>query len=136
MYPSGVILAVISYQTTSARLEIRLERTESGIGKSLGKRSLFRHRRAAGCRLGGRDSSPLSVGFAAGASFFLYKPIDKDRLLKLARATQGAMEHERRRTRRVTIPSKVRLKFGKEDLESETIDEILQEFLLSLAPME
>jgi len=32
------------------------------------------------------------------------------------------MEHERRRTRRVTIPSKVRLKFGKEDLESETID--------------
>jgi hypothetical protein len=46
------------------------------------------------------------------------------------------MEHERRRTRRVTIPSKVRLKFGKEDLESETIDEILQEFLLSLAPME
>ena len=27
--------------------------------------------------------SALSVGFAAGASFFLYKPIDKDRLLKL-----------------------------------------------------
>ena len=39
--------------------------------------------------------SALSVGFAAGASFFLYKPIDKDRLLKLVRATQGAMEHER-----------------------------------------
>ncbi len=37
--------------------------------------------------------SALSVGFAAGASFFLYKPIDKDRLLKLVRATQGAMEH-------------------------------------------
>ena len=32
------------------------------------------------------------------------------------------MEHERRRTRRVTIPSKVRLKFGKEELEGETID--------------
>ena len=49
-------------------------------------------------------------------------PIDKDRLLKLVRATQGAMEHERRRTRRVIIPSKVRLKFGKEELEGETID--------------
>ena len=49
-------------------------------------------------------------------------PIDKDRLLKLVRATQGAMEHERRRIRRVTIPSKVRLKFGKEELEGETID--------------
>jgi DNA-binding response OmpR family regulator len=66
--------------------------------------------------------SALSVGFAAGASFFLYKPIDKDRLLKLVRATQGAMEHERRRTRRVPIQSKVRLKLGEEELEGETVD--------------
>lgn len=51
-----------------------------------------------------------------------YTPIDRAQLLKLVRATQGAMEHERRRTRRVTIPSKVRLKFGKEELEGETID--------------
>jgi response regulator RpfG family c-di-GMP phosphodiesterase len=66
--------------------------------------------------------SALSVGFAAGASFFLYKPIDKDRLLKLVRATQGNMEHERRRTRRVPIKSKVRLKVGEEELEGETVD--------------
>ena len=66
--------------------------------------------------------SALSVGFAAGASFFLYKPIDKDRLLKLVRATQGAMEHERRRTRRVPIQSKVRLKLGEEEFEGETVD--------------
>lgn len=66
--------------------------------------------------------SALSVGFAAGASFFFYKPIDKDRLLKLVRATQGAMENERRRTRRVPIQSKVRLKFGHEESEGETID--------------
>jgi DNA-binding response OmpR family regulator len=66
--------------------------------------------------------SALSVGFAAGASFFLYKPIDKDRLLKLVRATQGNMEHERRRTRRIPIQSKVRFKVGEEELEGETID--------------
>jgi two-component system chemotaxis response regulator CheY len=66
--------------------------------------------------------SALSVGFAAGASFFLYKPIDKDRLLKLVRATQGAMELERRRTRRVAIQSKVCLKFGEEELEGETVN--------------
>jgi DNA-binding response OmpR family regulator len=66
--------------------------------------------------------SALSVGFAAGATFFLYKPIDKDRLLKLVRATQGAMEHERRRTRRVPIQSKVRFKFGEEEMEGETVD--------------
>jgi len=66
--------------------------------------------------------SAVAVGFAAGASFFLYKPIDKDRLLKLVRATQGAMGHERRRTRRVPIQSKVRLLIGDEELDAETID--------------
>ena len=66
--------------------------------------------------------SALSVGFTAGASFFLYKPIDKDRLLKLVRATQGVLEHERRRTRRVPIQSKVQLQIGAEELEGETID--------------
>jgi DNA-binding response OmpR family regulator len=66
--------------------------------------------------------SALSVGFAAGASYFLYKPINKERLLKLVRATQGSVEQERRRTRRVPIQSKVRLRFGEEELESETID--------------
>jgi DNA-binding response OmpR family regulator len=66
--------------------------------------------------------SALSVGFAAGASFFLYKPIDKDRLLKLLKATQGSMAHERRRTRRVPLQSRVRLKFGAQELEGETID--------------
>jgi len=66
--------------------------------------------------------SAMSVGFEAGASFFLYKPIDKERLLKLIRATQGATEYGRRRTRRVALQSKVRLKFGVEVLEAETVD--------------
>jgi DNA-binding response OmpR family regulator len=74
--------------------------------------------------------SALSVGFAAGASFFLYKPIDKDRLLKLVRATQGAMEHEQRRTRRVSIQSKVRFLFGKEELEGETVNVSMSGLLL------
>jgi PilZ domain-containing protein len=63
-----------------------------------------------------------SVGFAAGASFFLYKPIDKNRLLKLVPATQGSMEQERRRTRRVPIQSKVSLQFGAGELLGETDD--------------
>ena len=62
-----------------------------------------------------------------------YTPIDRAQLLKRVRATQGAMEHERRRTRRVTIPSKVRLKFGKEELEGETID-VSMSGLLGRAP--
>jgi two-component system chemotaxis response regulator CheY len=66
--------------------------------------------------------SALSVGFEAGASFFLYKPIDKGRLLKLVRAIQGTLENEKRRTRRVALQCKVQLKFGSEEWEGETID--------------
>jgi CheY-like chemotaxis protein len=66
--------------------------------------------------------SAVSIGFAAGANFFIYKPIDTNRLRKLVYATQGNMEHERRRTRRVPFHSKVLLKIGKEEFEGETID--------------
>ena len=66
--------------------------------------------------------SALSIGFEAGASFFLYKPIDKDRLLKLVRAIQGTLENETRRTRRVAVQCKVRLKHGLEELEGKTVD--------------
>lgn len=66
--------------------------------------------------------SALAVGFAAGASFFLYKPINKERLLQLLRATQGDLGHERRRTRRVPVQSKVRILVGDEELDAETIN--------------
>jgi len=64
----------------------------------------------------------VSIGFEAGASFFLYKPIDKGRLLKLVRATQGAMEYGRRQTRRVALQSKVKLGHGEEEFDGETVD--------------
>src|SRR6267142_7023685 len=66
--------------------------------------------------------SAMSIGFEAGANFFLYKPIDRDRLLKLVRATQGAMENDRRRTRRMPRQSRVQLRFVQENFEGETID--------------
>jgi DNA-binding response OmpR family regulator len=74
--------------------------------------------------------SAMSVGFEAGASFFLYKPIDKDRLAKLIRAAQGAAEYGRRRTRRVALHSKVKLVLGREELEGETIDVSLNGMLI------
>jgi DNA-binding response OmpR family regulator len=75
--------------------------------------------------------SAMSQGFAAGASFFLYKPIDKERLLKLIRATQGRMDHERRQTRRVPLQSKVKLRFGFEELLCETVDVSLNGILVT-----
>lgn len=66
--------------------------------------------------------SAMSVGFEAGASFFLYKPIDRERLLKLVRATQGSIDYGRRRTRRVALQTKVKLNSGADTVECETID--------------
>jgi len=75
--------------------------------------------------------SAMSQGFAAGASFFLYKPVDKERLLKLIRATQGRMDHERRQTRRVPLQSKVKLRFGFEELLCEMVDVSLNGILVT-----
>ncbi len=66
--------------------------------------------------------SAVSDGFEAGASFFLYKPIDTTRLQRLIRVAQGAVEQEKRRFRRVPVRSKVRLGSDQRELECETVD--------------
>lgn len=64
----------------------------------------------------------LAQGFEAGASFFLYKPVDKERLLRLVRATQASAEHERRRTRRIPVKSRVLLSYGSQQIDGESVD--------------
>ena len=83
-----------------------------------------RHHRITPIVLLSDDQRPaaMSRGFQAGASFFLYKPIDRDRLLMIVRTTQGAIEHEHRRTRRISVKSRVQLRFGEQVIEGETVD--------------
>ncbi|MGH9738251.1 MAG: response regulator [Candidatus Acidiferrales bacterium] len=78
------------------------------------------------------DQSPSAVseGFKAGASFFVYKPLDRSRLLKLITATQGAVEQERRRFRRIPMRSRVRLIVDRMEWEGETIDVSLNGMLV------
>lgn len=78
------------------------------------------------------DQRPHAVsnGFQAGASFFLYKPVDKDRLLRLVRATHAAIEHEHRRTRRVQLKSRVQLQFRGQEIEAETVDVSMEGLLI------
>jgi DNA-binding response OmpR family regulator len=64
----------------------------------------------------------LSRGLAAGATFFIYKPIERMRLMSLIRAIEGTIEQKRRRFRRVTAQVKVRLKSAKAEIMGETID--------------
>jgi CheY-like chemotaxis protein len=75
--------------------------------------------------------SAVSEGFSAGASFFLYKPIDKSRLLHLIGATQGAIEQEKRRFRRVELRSRVRLGYEQQEWVGETVDVSLNGMLVT-----
>jgi CheY-like chemotaxis protein len=74
--------------------------------------------------------SALSVSFDAGASFFLYKPLDKERVLKLLRAAQSALDYRCRQTRRVALRAPVQLRWGAEVMHGETIDMSLSGVLL------
>jgi two-component system response regulator CpxR len=69
-----------------------------------------------------QNLSAVMEGFDAGANFFLYKPIDKGRLLHLIRATRGAIKHEQQRFRRVRHRATVRLTSDKMELHGETVD--------------
>ena len=69
-----------------------------------------------------QSTAGVAAGFEAGVSFFLYKPVDEARLLKLVQATSGAAEPKKRRFRRVVLQSRVNLAFAQRKLEAETID--------------
>jgi two-component system cell cycle response regulator DivK len=75
----------------------------------------------------------LSRAFEVGASFLVFKPIDKAHLMSLIRVTQGAIEHEKRRFRRVPVKTKVRVKSGETDLEGVTIDVSLNGALVDVS---
>jgi DNA-binding response OmpR family regulator len=78
----------------------------------------------------------MAEGFDAGATFFLYKPIEKERLLRLMRATHAAMEHTLvRRTRRVAFKSKVELWYAGQTIEAETINASMEGLLLKTPAM-
>src|SRR5579864_4518442 len=64
----------------------------------------------------------LTEGFEAGASFLVYKPLDRTRLLRLVRVTQGAIDNEIRRSRRVAVELKARIQCGTEEIDAATID--------------
>ncbi len=78
-----------------------------------------------------QNIAAVSEGFSAGASFFLYKPIDKSRLLHLIGATQGAIEQEKRRFRRVEVRSRVKLGYEHQEWEGETLDISLNGMLVA-----
>jgi CheY-like chemotaxis protein len=68
------------------------------------------------------DHALLSRAFGAGASFFLYKPIDRHYILRLLRATQDSIEQERRRFRRLKVSCKVSIESAGGETSGSTLD--------------
>jgi CheY-like chemotaxis protein len=79
---------------------------------------------------GEEDPSVVSRGFQAGATFFLFKPINRERLLNLSRTTHGAVERERRHYQRVVVSRDVHILFDDDILEGQTIDVSLSGLLV------
>jgi CheY-like chemotaxis protein len=71
---------------------------------------------------GEQDRALLGRAFEAGANFFLYKPIDKQAILRLLRATKDSVEHEKRRFRRIKVSCNVLIESGAKQLRGTTLD--------------
>ena len=71
---------------------------------------------------GEQDHALLARAFQAGANFFLYKPIDRQDILRLLRATHGSIEQEKRRFRRVKVQCQVSIEAGAARITGSTLD--------------
>ena len=72
----------------------------------------------------------MSRAFEAGANFFLFKPFDRGRLMRVLRAAHAPIEQERRRFHRVQVALHAAVQCGDEKLEGITVDLSLQGMLV------
>jgi CheY-like chemotaxis protein len=79
---------------------------------------------------GDSDPGMQKQCFQAGANMFLYKPFDKQRLLRILRVTQGTVQQERRRFQRVPVQCKVAVESRHEKVEGKTLDMSLNGLLV------
>jgi CheY-like chemotaxis protein len=68
------------------------------------------------------DRTILARAFEAGASFFLFKPIDRHRMLRLIRVAEGPMQRETRRYQRVKVSCKVSIELNQEQVSGIALD--------------
>ena len=71
---------------------------------------------------GEEDRGLLARAFAAGANFFLFKPVDRQRVLRVVRASRCQIQDERRRFHRVAVCCKVLVESGGQKVEGSTVD--------------
>jgi CheY-like chemotaxis protein len=71
---------------------------------------------------GEHDNTLMKRAFEFGVQFFLFKPVERNKLLKLIRVAEHSIEQERRRFTRVPLPRPVSLQTNDKQLEGTTVD--------------
>jgi CheY-like chemotaxis protein len=71
---------------------------------------------------GEEDRTVLQRAFEAGVEVFLFKPVERNKLLRLIRVAEGPIERERRRFTRVRLRCRVSIESGNDRLEGTTLD--------------
>jgi CheY-like chemotaxis protein len=71
---------------------------------------------------GEEDRTVMKRAFEAGVEFFLFKPVERNKLLKLIRATEGPIERERRRFTRIRLSCRVSMASGADRFEGTALD--------------
>lgn len=79
---------------------------------------------------GDADPAVQARAFQAGANFFLYKPLDRRRLMRILRVSQGPIQQERRRFQRVNVRCRVTVESGGSSIEGCTLDMSLNGMLV------
>jgi len=71
---------------------------------------------------GEEDRTVMQRAFEAGVEVFLFKPIERNKLLRLIRVAEGPIERERRRFTRVRLRCRVSIESGNDRIEGTTLD--------------
>src|SRR6266852_5991905 len=71
---------------------------------------------------GEQDRTLMKRAFDIGVEFFLFKPVERNKLLKLIRVAESSIERERRRSTRVPVRCAVSMQLNDKQLEGTTVD--------------
>jgi len=71
---------------------------------------------------GEQDTTLMKRAFEIGVHFFLFKPVERNKLLKLIRVAEHSIERERRRFTRVALQRPVSLQANDKQLEGTSVD--------------
>jgi CheY-like chemotaxis protein len=71
---------------------------------------------------GEEDRTVMQRAFEAGVEVFLFKPVERNKLLRLIRVAEGPIERERRRFTRVRLRCRASMESGNDRLQGTTLD--------------